>query len=54
MRMPIYLRLMLTILSVLLIGMGTVAALTWLSVERLYLNSQRENLLAQALNAGGH
>lgn len=41
-------RLTLTTLAVLLIGMGLAAGLAWLSVERLYLDTQRENLLAQA------
>jgi len=47
-RTPIQLRLSLTTLGVLLFGMGLVAVMTWLAVEQLYLNSQRENLLAQA------
>jgi signal transduction histidine kinase len=42
------LRLSLTTLVVLLLGMGLAAALSWLAVERLYLDTQRENLLAQA------
>jgi signal transduction histidine kinase len=41
-------RLALSYLAVILIGMGIVIPLVWLAVERLYLNSQRENLLAQA------
>ncbi len=41
-------RLTLTTLTVLLLGMGLAAALAWLTVERFYLASQRENLLAQA------
>jgi heavy metal sensor kinase len=48
MRTPIQLRLSLTTLAVLLLGMGLAAVLTWLAVEQLYLNTQRENLLAQA------
>lgn len=48
MRTPIRLRLTLTTLGVLLFGMGLAALLTWFSVEGLYLNTQRENLLAQA------
>ena len=48
MRTPIQLRLSLTTLAVLLLGMGLAAALSWLAVERLYLDTQRENLLAQA------
>jgi signal transduction histidine kinase len=42
------LRLSLTTLAVLLLGMGLAAALSWLAVERHYLDTQRENLLAQA------
>jgi len=45
---PIRLRLSLSHLAVLLIGMALAGVLVWLSVERLYLNTQRENLLAQA------
>lgn len=45
---PARLRLSLTTLGVLLFGMGLAAVLTWLSVEELYLTTQRENLLAQA------
>ncbi|MGD8456691.1 MAG: ATP-binding protein [Anaerolineales bacterium] len=48
MRTPIQLRLFLTTLAVLLLGMGLVAVLTWFAVEGLYLSTQRENLLAQA------
>lgn len=48
MRTPIQLRLFLTTLTVLLLGMGLVAVLTWFAVEGLYLTTQRENLLAQA------
>ncbi len=48
MRTPIQLRLSLTTLAVLLLGMGLAAALSWLAVEQLYLNTQQENLLAQA------
>jgi two-component system sensor histidine kinase BaeS len=48
MRTPIQLRLSLTTLAVLLLGMGLAAALGWLAVEQLYLDTQRENLLAQA------
>jgi signal transduction histidine kinase len=48
MRMPIQLRLTLTTLAVLLLGMGLAAALAWLAVEGLFLANQRENLLAQA------
>lgn len=35
-------------LLVLLLGMTLAGALAWLAVERLYVNTQRENLLAQA------
>jgi two-component system sensor histidine kinase BaeS len=48
MRTPIQSRLSLTTLAVLLLGMGLAAALSWLAVEGLYLDTQRENLLAQA------
>jgi signal transduction histidine kinase len=48
MRTSVQLRLSLTTLAVLLFGMGLAAALAWLAVEQLYLNTQRENLLAQA------
>ena len=37
-----------TTLTVLLIGMGLAAFLTWLTVEQLFLATQRENLVAQA------
>ena len=48
MRTPIQLRLFLTILIVLLFGMGLAAGFAWLSVEQLFLSTLRENLLAQA------
>ena len=48
MRTPIQLRLFLTTLAVLLLGMGLAAVLSWLAVEQLFLATQRENLLAQA------
>jgi two-component system sensor histidine kinase BaeS len=35
-------------LVVLLIGMGLAVGMVWLAVERLYIDTQRENLLAQA------
>ena len=35
-------------LTILVLGMGAAALLAWQSVERLYLETQRENLLAQA------
>ena len=41
-------RLSLTTLAVLLSGMGLAAVLVWLAVGELYLDTQRENLLAQA------
>ena len=48
MRTPIQLRLSLTTLTVLLLGMGMSAVLTWLAVEQLFLANQSETLLAQA------
>ena len=48
MRTPIRLQLTLNYLVVLFTGMGLAAALAWFSVEGLYLETQRENLLAQA------
>lgn len=48
MQTPIRTRLTLTTLAVLLIGMGLAASLSWLAVERLFLDTQRENLLTQA------
>jgi signal transduction histidine kinase len=41
-------RLSLHDLLVLALGMTLASVLTWLAVERLFVNSQRENLLAQA------
>jgi two-component system OmpR family sensor kinase len=41
-------RLSMTTLIALLLGMGLATVLVWLAVERLYLDTQRENLLAQA------
>jgi two-component system sensor histidine kinase BaeS len=41
-------RLSLNYLLVLALGMTLAGALAWLAVERLYINAQRENLLAQA------
>jgi len=41
-------RLSLNYLLVLALGMTLAGVLAWLAVERLYLNTQRENLLAQA------
>ena len=40
-------RLSLSFLLVLTLGMALAGVLAWLAVERLYLNAQRENLLAQ-------
>jgi signal transduction histidine kinase len=48
MRTSIQFRLFLNTLVVLLVGMGLAAALAWMAVERSYLASQRDNLLAQA------
>jgi two-component system sensor histidine kinase BaeS len=47
-RTTIQRRLTLTTLAVLLTGMGLVAVLVWLAVGKLYLDTQRGNLLAQA------
>ncbi len=44
----IRLRLSLNTLLVLLLGMTLAGALAWLAVERLYIDTQRANLLAQA------
>jgi signal transduction histidine kinase len=41
-------RLSFSHLIVLVIGMGLAVGFSWLAVERLYLNTQRQNLLAQA------
>ncbi|HSA99911.1 MAG TPA: histidine kinase dimerization/phospho-acceptor domain-containing protein, partial [Anaerolineales bacterium] len=41
-------RLSLNYLLVLVLGMTLAGALAWLAVERLYVDTQRENLLAQA------
>ena len=48
MRTSLRFRLTLTYLLVVLLGIGLVAPLAWLSVERLYLDTQQANLLAQA------
>ncbi|MCJ7717930.1 MAG: cell wall metabolism sensor histidine kinase WalK [Anaerolineales bacterium] len=48
MKTPIRLRLSLSHLLVLLIGMVLAGSLAWLAVEGVYLATQRENLLAQA------
>lgn len=46
--MSIRTRLFLNSLVILLLGMGLAALLAWRAVENLYLETQRENLLAQA------
>jgi len=46
--LPLRKRLFLNYLIVLLMGMGLATLLAWRSVESLYLETQRENLLAQA------
>jgi signal transduction histidine kinase len=48
MLLPMRLRLSLSYLGVLVLGMSLAAALAWLAVESLFLSTQRENLLAQA------
>jgi signal transduction histidine kinase len=48
MRIPFQLRLSLTTLTVLLLGMGIAALLAWLAVEQLFLDTQSETLLVQA------
>jgi two-component system sensor histidine kinase BaeS len=45
---PIRRRLILSYLAVLIFGMGLAGLLTWRSVEQLALDTQRENMLAQA------
>jgi hypothetical protein len=45
---PLRTRLFLSYLAVLLVGMGLATLLAWRLVETLYLDTQRENLLAQA------
>ena len=45
---PIRTRLFLSYLAVLMLGMGLAVILAWRLVEALYLETQRENLLAQA------
>jgi len=46
--MTLHRRLAAGYLAVLLLGMGLAAALAWLAVEQLHLETQRANLLAQA------
>jgi len=41
-------RLVLSYLALILVGMGILIPLTWLAVERLYVDTQKANLLAQA------
>jgi signal transduction histidine kinase len=48
MKLSLGARLALSYLVVILIGMGIVAPLAWLAVERLYLNTQSASLLVQA------
>ena len=48
MQTSLRIRLFLNTLAVLLAGMTLAAILSWLAVERLYLSTQQENLLAQA------
>ncbi len=50
-RFPLSLRLAGGYLLVILLGMGLAALLSWLAVENLYLQTQRDNLLAQAKTA---
>jgi len=45
---PLHIRLFLSYLAILLLGMGLAVLLAWRSVEALYLETQRENMLAQA------
>ena len=47
-RSSLSVRLALSYLAVILVGMGIVTPLAWLAVERLYLNTQTTSLLAQA------
>ncbi len=48
MKLSLGVRLGFSYLAVILVGMGIVIPLAWLAVERMYLDAQRENLLAQA------
>ncbi len=45
---PLRTRLFLSYLAILLLGMGVAITLAWRGVEALYLETQRENMLAQA------
>ena len=46
--MHIRTRIFLNTLAILLLGMGLAALLSWRAVENLYIETQRENLMAQA------
>src|SRR5512138_1829705 len=46
--MPIRTRIFLNTVIIILLGMGLAAVLSWRAVENLYIDTQRENLLAQA------
>ena len=48
MKLSLGARLALSYLAVILVGMGLIAPLAWLAVERLYLSTQSASLLAQA------
>lgn len=48
MRLSLGARLAFTYLVMILVGMAIVLPLAWLAIERLYLNTQKVNLLAQA------
>ena len=48
MPIPIQLRLSLSFLVTLILGIGLAIGLAWVTVERLYLATQKENLIAQA------
>src|SRR5512137_2332603 len=48
MRLSLQTRLSLSYLAVVLVGMTAIALLVGLAVERLYISTQRDNLLAQA------
>lgn len=48
MRLPIQRRLTLSFLSVLLLGVCVAIGLTWTTIEKLYLDTQKDNLVAQA------
>lgn len=46
--LPLGTRLTLSYLAIILVGIGVASPLAWLTIERLYLENQRANLLAQA------